>query len=204
MINKTKVNALLDQLVQCYSIDVFEEQSNVNLEWGAEITGDPNNQVALLTWTDADGLEFNIILTEQGLNDATVSENLIALKDVNGEEVTLALWDQKSWPVEKRLSDALEKEKEAPDSDEIVPVNEGGPHRTGTLTGITAKEITKILGFASNVDDYASKVKYSWGFKIGGKLCGIWDYKGSYRYKQFSTYGPDHIFKKLFGDRYQK
>lgn len=67
---------------------------------------------------------------------------------------------------------------------------------------MTVKKISIILGFPPNIEDDPYKVKYSWGFKADGKRCGIWDYKGSEKWGEFSTYGPDEVFKTLFGDNY--
>jgi hypothetical protein len=84
----------------------------------------------------------------------------------------------------------------------IVPVNKMGDCRTGGLSNITVAEINDLLGFEPNVADDPYKVKYSWGFTVDGVRCGIWDYKGSAKYKQFSTWGPAETLKKVFGDRY--
>jgi hypothetical protein len=84
----------------------------------------------------------------------------------------------------------------------ITPINKAGLHKTGTLVDITVDEINVILGFTPNVKDDTFKVKHSWGFKVEGKECGIWDYKGSEEYRQFSTYGSDAVFKELFGFNY--
>jgi hypothetical protein len=80
----------------------------------------------------------------------------------------------------------------------IIPVDIPGSHRTGTLTGYSAKEIAKILGFRANVPDDPDKVSHSWGFLADGRQCGIWSYKGSEHYNSFSTYGPQEIFYQLF------
>ena len=81
----------------------------------------------------------------------------------------------------------------------IVPVDRPGSYRTGTLSGLTAEDIEQVLGFKANVEDDPDKVKYSWGFNVDGKFVGIWDYKGSHKYKTWSTYDPDGILKSLFG-----
>jgi hypothetical protein len=86
----------------------------------------------------------------------------------------------------------------------IKPVNKCGSSRQGTLSNITVDEINEILGFTSNAKDDPDKVVNSWGFTADGVHCGIWDYKGSHQFKSFSTYGPDKVFKALFGDRYGK
>jgi len=86
----------------------------------------------------------------------------------------------------------------------IVPVNRPGSGRTGTLRNITVAQINKVLGFKPNCEDDPDKVKHSWGFFANGQHCGVWDYKGSQKWKQFSTDGPDEVMKKLFGANYSK
>jgi len=81
----------------------------------------------------------------------------------------------------------------------IEPINEAGDHATGGIFGVTVANITKALGFKSNCKDDPSKVVNSWGFTADGKRCGIWDYKGSQKYKSFSTFGPREVFVELFG-----
>jgi len=80
----------------------------------------------------------------------------------------------------------------------IVPINKPGDYRTGAIVGYTVAEISAILGFKPNVLDDPDKVKYSWGFAVDGVFCGIWDYKGSYKSRYYSTFGPDEVFQKLF------
>ena len=86
----------------------------------------------------------------------------------------------------------------------IVKFDEPGGSRTGTLSNVTVAQIVKVLGFKANVDDDPDKVKHSWGFKVAGIPCGIWDYKGSEKYNSFSTDGPPEVFIKLFGKNYSK
>lgn len=58
--------------------------------------------------------------------------------------------------------------------------------RTGSLdSSLTVEDITAVLGFGPNVKDDPYKVTHSWGFRLDGRECGIWDYKGS----RWSTYG---------------
>src|SRR5210317_74689 len=90
----------------------------------------------------------------------------------------------------------------------IVPVAKAGAYRTGKIQGLTLGDIQDKLGFAPNVADAAGKVTASWGFVLNptaegkGAVCGIWDYKGSGRLKQWSTYGPREVFQAIFGDAY--
>lgn len=80
----------------------------------------------------------------------------------------------------------------------IMPISEPGCHRTGEICGYTADQISSILGFAPNVQDDPDKVSHSWGFLADGIQCGIWSYKGSEKYNNFSTYGPKNVFDTLF------
>jgi len=85
----------------------------------------------------------------------------------------------------------------------IVPTrNIGGSSRTGTLYDINVETINKILGFEPNVDDDPDKVVNSWGFMVDDKKFGIWDYKGSHHFGQFSTYGDPVVLEKLFGTNF--
>jgi hypothetical protein len=86
----------------------------------------------------------------------------------------------------------------------IKPFNKVGGCRQGLLKNITVSEISQILGFGPNCKDDPYKVVNSWGFKVDGIHCGIWDYKGSHKFKQFSTYGPDLVFETIFGEHYGK
>lgn len=74
--------------------------------------------------------------------------------------------------------------------------------RTGTLKDVTAEDISERLGFKPNLEGDPHKVKDEWGFTADGVMCGIWDYKGSWLDREYSTFGPDEVFRKLFPDKY--
>lgn len=81
----------------------------------------------------------------------------------------------------------------------ILPVDEAGDFRNATIEGLTVAEITKKIGFPPNVEDDPDKVDNSWGFTVNGARCGVWDYKGSGRFKSFSAWGPMESLKLVFG-----
>lgn len=86
----------------------------------------------------------------------------------------------------------------------IKPINEAGSHRTGTISNTSFSEICEILGFEPNIEDDPYKVNYSWGALVNNHIrIGIWDYKQSYTFGEFSTYGNPDVFKALFGERYR-
>jgi len=79
----------------------------------------------------------------------------------------------------------------------ITPVFVSGNYKMGSLKNLTVEDVNRILGFTANCMDDPMKVKNSWGFKVRGIRCGIWDYKGGDR---FSFFGPEEIMVELFGE----
>lgn len=89
-------------------------------------------------------------------------------------------------------------------------------HHTGTLSNITAAEVTKILGFPPATfakGDGDDKVMFQWQFEAtvpssipmaGAREmpCSIWDYKGSLDRKQLSVWMPAEVGTLLFGANY--
>ena len=94
MIWKEKVNYLVQRIMNA---DVFRIVGDSpllqSLEWDGEAIGDPDNQVVYISWHDAEGQQFAVILTEKGLSEAHVEDDLIVLEDHEGEEVTIILYD---------------------------------------------------------------------------------------------------------------
>lgn len=78
----------------------------------------------------------------------------------------------------------------------IEMFDQAGAHMSYRIpSSITPERIEEVLGFKPNIDDDPCKVTMSWGFKIDGVACGIWDYKGS----RWSVYDPtSHKVKQLF------
>ena len=85
----------------------------------------------------------------------------------------------------------------------IVPNPDVMGSRTGSLEDLSKDDIVRILGFEPNVEDDPYKVVNSWGFTINGIECAVWDYKGSHKYKQWSTFGPDEALRLVFGTFYR-
>lgn len=86
----------------------------------------------------------------------------------------------------------------------IVPITRFiRSHKTGSIMDLTKTEISNILGFKNNFGlSGDEKVTAEWRFEYQGVEMAIWDYKGSAKYKQWSTFGPPLLFKDLFGDNY--
>lgn len=88
---------------------------------------------------------------------------------------------------------------------EIVKIDFCHCHRMGTLKNLTISDISHVLGFEPLVGAQTTdinKVACEWFFIADGHKCAIWDFKGSYHYKSWSTYGPKSVFKTLFGVNY--
>lgn len=71
--------------------------------------------------------------------------------------------------------------------------------RTGTILGLTAKDIAERIGIAPGKGD-GYKVVNSWRFTVDGVRCAVWDYKGSHKANQFSAFGPIADLSKVFGN----
>ena len=78
--------------------------------------------------------------------------------------------------------------------------------RTGTLQNITKKEIEERLGFKNKMkrgESIDGKVTQEWRFTVGKLEFAIWDYKGSAKYGQYSTYGDPDTLRLLFPNNYR-
>jgi hypothetical protein len=84
---------------------------------------------------------------------------------------------------------------------EIRPTDFVSSHKTGSISNLTLGQIQERLGFppTSENDD---KSEYTWEFTVDGVPCSIWDWKGSYRARQWSAYGPDAVLRSIFGANY--
>lgn len=89
----------------------------------------------------------------------------------------------------------------------IKPVDEPGSYRTSCILGLTETDISGILGFVPNIEGDPEKVQFSWGaivlYDDGTEhYIGIWDYKGSAAYREFSAYGPRNVLIDVFGEEH--
>lgn len=80
---------------------------------------------------------------------------------------------------------------------QIEQVNKAGSHRTGALTGVSYEQIVAVVG-KPNIDDDPDKVRWSWGFTVDGQFAGIWDWKGSGDFNEWSIYDPKGVIPQLF------
>lgn len=104
MINKTKVKNLITKLELADQIEDIDNSKIYKLDWSiCEVTGDPDEQAALLIYNDSP-----IILTERALSNARTEGNSIFCEDHEGNEVQLCLWrlqpldcENISWPFYK-------------------------------------------------------------------------------------------------------
>ena len=98
--NKQKIEYLIDRLIEADQIEVEGECESVHLQWASspdcEIVGEPENQLVNLVWENdpIENIFWNHVLTEQGLSDATISNNDIFLVDNEGKKVHLRLWER--------------------------------------------------------------------------------------------------------------
>lgn len=83
---------------------------------------------------------------------------------------------------------------------EITPIPSlDGSYKQHLICGLSAAQITRLLGFTPNVTDDPGKVVNSWAFAGNGHQCAIWDWKGSQRFNEFSAFGPADMLREIFG-----
>ena len=73
----------------------------------------------------------------------------------------------------------------------------GGGRTGGLNSSLSVSDINNALGFRAQHRN-GDKSTRCWSFVFDNNVCEIWDYKG-YRW---STGGPHHVFKSIFGDKY--
>ena len=65
-----------------------------------------------------------------------------------------------------------------------------------TILHVTLRRLLEVLGDA-NVADDESKVSHSWGIELDGDFIGVWSWKGSETYDEFSVYHEGESLGKL-------
>ncbi len=81
----------------------------------------------------------------------------------------------------------------------IEPASGFNPtYRQFTLHNLTPDMITSRLGFSCNVQDDASKVRYSWAFLVNERFCALWDYNNSCDRQEWNAFGSPADFALAF------
>lgn len=75
-------------------------------------------------------------------------------------------------------------------------------HCTGTIKGLSAAQISKILGMKPTDVNPHEKTVNEWKFTADCAQFAIWDYRGSEKQKEYSTYGSSTVLAQLFGSHY--
>ncbi len=57
-----------------------------------DVTGEADNEVVNIRWSEEDGLEYSCSITEGAFNDATLEDGRILVKDDAGDTVEIALF----------------------------------------------------------------------------------------------------------------
>ncbi len=89
--NKTKVKNLYWQILGASKVYAVKELEYVNGAF-SELDGNEDNEVIHFTWSNDVGHDFCVTITENGLNEATVTDNYIQLIDNEGEEFVIELF----------------------------------------------------------------------------------------------------------------
>lgn len=93
--NNKKITSLYNQIECADSILSVDNGVTVKASV-ADIEGKPDNEVIYLSWEDEVGNEFNVKITEEGLNNSSINDKgEIVLIDSEGDEFAILLYEYK-------------------------------------------------------------------------------------------------------------
>ena len=101
MINLSKVEKLIKQIEESDCVVVGDSP----FLHSCNVLGTPGDmeyedeEILEFSWVDDDGVIYETILSEKNLSDATIDDNVITLKDMDGEETTIKLYRLTPEPV---------------------------------------------------------------------------------------------------------
>ena len=98
--NLNKISSLVKQLESAEAVIIDTDAKflcTVNVYRAIEEK--PDNELVYITWTDCEERIYTVKLTEQGLDNAEVVENVIILEDSEGDETAIHLYNLTPKPV---------------------------------------------------------------------------------------------------------
>jgi hypothetical protein len=87
--NRTKIEALIHAISTADRVEV--DGNVITYINTGDLDGRPENDVVLLSWEEFD-LDYNIKLTEEGLDGAVAVDNELVLNDSEGDATTIKLF----------------------------------------------------------------------------------------------------------------
>lgn len=99
--NLLKIQSLLNQIENAAIISVADSPYLHSCEVFGEPEGKPDEEILLFNWHDDSGLEFEVRITEKGLDESVIDKNKIICQDMDGERVVITLYDLVDSPVIK-------------------------------------------------------------------------------------------------------
>jgi hypothetical protein len=86
-----KVKLLLE-LIDTAAVITCNDSPYLHSVQSSEVTGDPDNQVLRINWHDDESLEYAVIFTEGGLDQAEIKGEAMHLPDHEGEPSEIRLY----------------------------------------------------------------------------------------------------------------
>lgn len=87
-----KVESIVNQISNADVITVDDGPLLHSCE-ANDVTGEADNDVLVFTWVDEEGLEFQSIINEGALAEATFTGNELHVKDTSGEDTTIKIFN---------------------------------------------------------------------------------------------------------------
>lgn len=93
--NTKKITSLYNQIEAADRVFSVDNEETVRAYF-ADIEGKPDNEVVYFSWEDEVGNEFNVKITEEGLNNSFINDRgEIVLIDSEGDEFAIRLYEYK-------------------------------------------------------------------------------------------------------------
>jgi hypothetical protein len=86
--NTGKINNIL-ALFDEYRVCIPNEDAIVKIVSKSDVVGEFDNEVLYLGWESEDGDEYCVKFSEDGLNGAVVSNGMLVMEDIEGDDIVI-------------------------------------------------------------------------------------------------------------------
>jgi hypothetical protein len=86
--NTGKINNIL-ALFDAYRVCIPNEDAIVTIVSKSDVVGEFDNEVLYLGWESEDGDEYCVKFSEDGLNGAVVSNGMLVMEDIEGDDIEI-------------------------------------------------------------------------------------------------------------------
>ena len=83
--NTVKISKII-KMFSDFTAYLDDGKTMVDRIWNTNITGNSDNEILILGWSD-DGLDYEINFNEEGLSNACIQNGRLVMRDIEGNEV---------------------------------------------------------------------------------------------------------------------